>query len=145
MSPSLTDRQKPDLWTYACQQYPGFKSELLAFQDRGLAVNDLLALSYARRYSLYLDKELWEALAVGRTRRLLERVRSVRRELSKVSPLRQAALGWELELERWDLHLLEQCLCATEQWRKQLPPKVDQLDSEERDRLDKLIGAISDD
>lgn len=143
MSPSLSNTQKPNLWTYACQQYPGYKTELLAFQDKGLSVNDLLTLSYACRYSLSMDKTQWEALACGRTRKLLERVRCIRLGLSKTSPLREAALGWELTLERWDLHLLEQCLHPTDKWQHQWPPQSERLTSEERLQMEALVRDLS--
>lgn len=143
MTPTGSNKQQPDLWSYACQQYPGYKAELLAFQDKGLSVNDLLALSYARRYSLIMTETQWHMLAEGRTRQLLERVRRFRLGLPKTSPLRQGALNWELALERWDLDLLERCLRPAEQWRKQSLPHADLLNREDRCRLDELMEELS--
>ena len=143
MPASLSNNQRPDLWSYACQIYPNFKQALLAFQARGLSVNDLLALSYARRYTLSLNERQWEALATGQSRQLLERVRGLRFSLARESPLRATALGWELELERLDLQLLEHCLCPGMSNQLQKPPQLYQLNSDERHDLEALLQAMS--
>lgn len=100
------------LWTFALNVYPEYKTTLLDWQRRGASVNDLLMLAYAERRGLGVDWPGWRAVAAGRPRSLLQRVRSIRFALPRQDPRRPLALRHELALERWDLALLEDCLLA---------------------------------
>ncbi|MHA7878775.1 MAG: DUF2390 domain-containing protein [Saccharospirillum sp.] len=143
MSPSANRPSLPDLWTYACQRYPAFKTPLLEWQRKGLSVNDVLLLSYARCHGLGIDEAGWYRIAQARPRRLLERVRRYRMTLNRESPLRATALVWELELERLDLQRLALNLIDGSGAAQPLPPNAQHIRQEDRQRLEALITRLS--
>lgn len=94
------------LWSFALEVYPDNKSALLDWQNSHHAhVNDLIALAYCRQYGVALPSQWWLNPIVIRTRKLVNRARSIRRAASL--RLTSDALHFELMLEGIDLQLLQ--------------------------------------